>query len=398
MNVYLNLFLAAAGNLARYKIRSAVVVACLVAICGPYVTGVAISEGIRADAALSVREGPDLYLTLDQFGRNAAVPLKYLPAFRRSPNITAVVPRIVGRATAVIGPPDAQQADTSLVVILGLEPQQTKLAPWPEKPGPERALRDGEAMIGSALADHYALHIGQQFTLKVGDATMAFRLSAIFPRQSTIWSAQLVCLTLADAGKLFELPGHASDFLIYCRPGPGNIQAVREDALSILGDLPYRLQTKKDEVAAYLDKGFRQQQGVFTVWFLVAFAVGIPALLIASGLGLSQRNREIGICKALGWQTTDVMLMVSFEQMFLSVIAACLAVLASYLWVRLFNGAVVAQFFIGELGNIAPFSVPAQFTPAAAGLALLLCLTITMVGGLYTTWRIATRLPAESIR
>ena len=144
-------------------------------------------------------------------------------------------------------------------------------------------------------------------------------------------------------------------------------------------------------MASYLDKGFRQQQGMFTVLFLVAFAVGIPALLIASGLGLSERNREIGICKAVGWQTTDVMLMVTFEQAFLSVIAACLAVLVSYVWVRLFNGVLVAQFFISELGNIAPFPVPAQFSPAAAALALLLCLTITMVGSLYTTWRLATR-------
>ena len=187
-------------------------------------------------------------------------------------------------------------------------------------------------------------------------------------------------MNLDDAGKLFALPGYASDFLIYCRPGPGNIQAVRQDVLEILGDIPYRLQTKAGDVAGYVDKGFRHQQGVFTALFLVAFAVGIPAMLIASGLGLSERRREIGICKAVGWQTTDLMLMVTFEQLLLSVIAACLAVLVSYVWVRAFNGAVVAQFFVGELGSIAPFQVPARFALAPFGLALLLCCTITMVG------------------
>ena len=296
MNVYRNLLIAAAGNVARYKIRSAVVVACLVAICGPYVTGVAISEGIRADAALSVSEGADLYLTLDQFGRNGPVPLKYLPAFRRSPNITAVIPRIVGRATTVVGSPDGQPADTTLVVILGLEPEQMKSAPWRETAGQWNGPRDGEVMVGAALADHFMIQSGQQITLKVGDVTMSFRVSAVFPREATIWSAQLVCMTLEDAGKLFGLPGYASDFSIYCRPGPGNIQAVRQDSYSILGDIPYRLQTKNGEVASYLDKGFRQQQGIFTVLFLGAFAVGIPALLIASGLGLSEpqsRNRDL---------------------------------------------------------------------------------------------------------
>ncbi len=398
MSVYRNLLAAAAANVARYRTRSLVVVTCLVAICGPYVAGIAISEGIRADAEISVREGPDLYLTLDQFGRNGPVPLKYLDALRRSPSITAVVPRIVGRADALIAVPEAGTADSELVVILGLEPKRSGAPPFFQPDAVPRPSRSGEVVIGAALAGHLGLRPGDPIALKVGDVTMPFRVSAVLPGNATIWSAQLVSMTLDDAGKLFALPGYASDFLIYCRPGPGNIQAVRQDTLEILGDLPYRLQTRSGEVAGYVDKGFRHQQGVFTVLFLVAFAVGIPALLVASGLGLSDRRREIGICKAVGWQTTDVMLMMTFEQVLLSMIAACVTVLAAYVWVRLLNGVVVAQFFISELGAVAPFQVPARFTPAAAGLALLLCLSITLVGGLLTTWRAATRLPSESIR
>ena len=108
--------------------------------------------------------------------------------------------------------------------------------------------------------------------------------------------------------------------------------------------------------------------------------------------------REISICKAVGWQTTDVMFMVTCEQVLLSAIAACLALLASYIWVRALNGALVAQFFVSELGSIAPFQVPARFTFAPFGLAMLLCCTITLLGGLYTTWRLAARPPAEGIR
>ena len=399
MNVYLNLFFAAAANLARYRLRSIVVVVCLVAICGPFVTGIAISEGVRADAAISVQEGADLYLTLDHFGRNGPVPLRYLRDFRSSPHITAVVPRIVGRAIAsVVWPANEQRMDPELVVILGLESGRMDLAPWAPQRASAGTLRSGEVVIGSALAAHFGLQPGQELRLRVADVTMPFRVAAIFPGHATIWSAQLVSMNLDEAGKLFELPGYASDFLIYCRLGPGNIQAVRKDTLSILGDIPYRLQTKTGEVASYVDKGFRDQQGVFTVFFLVAFAVGIPALLIASGLGLSERRREIGICKAVGWQTTDVMVMVMFEQVLLSLIAACLATLASYVWVRIFNGVLVAQFFISELGSIAAFPVPARFGFAPLALAGLLCLTITLSGGLYTTWRLAARPPAEGIR
>ncbi len=396
MRIYFNLFRAAAANVARYRVRSVVVVICLVAICGPYVTGIAISEGIRADAEVAVEEGADLYLTLDQFGRNGPVPRKYVEAFRASPYVLKVVPRIVGRASAEIGLAGSGEAKPDLIVILGLEQEQADLAP--RSGSPAEKFHQGEVMIGSALADDLHLQAGQQINIKVGDVTMPFRVAAILGRDATIWSAQLVLMTLDDAATLFALPGYVSDLLIYCRPGPENIQAVRRDALEILGDIPYRLQSKKREVHAYLDKGFRHQQGVFTALFLVAFAVGIPALLVASGLGLSDRRREIGICKAVGWQTSDVMVMVTCEQVLLSILSACLAVVVSYVWVRVFNGVLVAQFFISELGEVAPFRVPARFTPAPAAVALLLCLTITLVGSLYTTWRLAAHPPAESIR
>ncbi len=398
MNIFLNLLLAAAANLTRYPLRSVVIVVCLVAICGPFITGIAISEGVRAQAALSVQEGPDLYLTLDQFGRNGPVPLRYLAEFRRSPHITSVAPRIVGRANAFTALSETQKADPELVVVLGLESDRMDLTPWGPQGAPAGKLASGEVMIGSALAAHFGLHPGEELRLQVADVQKPYRIAAIFPPSASIWSAQLVCMNLADAGKLFELPGYASDFLIYCRPGPGNIQAVRQEAFSILGDIPYRLQTKTGEVASYLDKGFRIQQGVFTVFFLVAFAVGIPTLLIASGLGVAERRREIGLCKAVGWKTTDVMLMVMFEQVLLSVLAACLAFLVSYLWVRVFNGALVAQFFISELGSLAAFPVPARFGFAPWAMSLLLCLTITLSGGLFTTWRLAARLPADCIR
>ncbi len=398
MNVLCNLLLAAAANLTRYPLRSVVIVVCLMAICGPFITGIAISEGVRAEAAVSVQEGPDLYLTLDQFGRNGPVPLRYLDEFRSSKHITSVAPRIVGRANALTALSESEMTDPELVVILGLEPDRMDLTPYGPKGAPSGRLASGQVVIGSALAGQFSLHPGEELRVRVADVTMPFRIAAIFPHSASIWSSQLVCMNLDDAGKLFALPGYASDFLIYCRPGPGNIQAVRQDVLTILGDVPYRLQSKTGEVASYVDKGFRNQQGVFTVFFLVAFAVGIPALLIASGLGLSERRREIGICKAVGWKTTDVMLLVTFEHVLLSALAACLAFLVSYLWVRVLNGAVVARFFIGEWGSLAAFPVPARFGFAPLAMSLLLCLTITLSGGLFTTWRLAARPPADGIR
>jgi len=398
MNLVRNLVLAGAANVARYRLRSMVVVLCLVAICGPYVTGIAISEGIRQQAEVSVHEGADIYLTLDHFGRNGPVPLKYLEAFRASPYVVECAPRIVGRANTAVAIEDSEEVTEALMVIVGLEPARlamTRMAHGSKSPKP---VGDGQIVMGSALAEQVHAKPGQRVTLRVSDVTQTYTMIDVLPADASLWSAQVVCMTLHDAGELFSMPGYASDFLIYCRPGPGNIQAIRQDALDILGRQPYRIQTKEREVHSYVDAGFRRQQGIFTVLFLVAFAVGIPALLVASGLGLSERRREVGITKAVGWRTSDVIAMVVFEQVILSIISACLAVLCSYVWIRVFNGAVVAQFFISEVGVVADFQVPAQYAPSAPALALLLCFAITLVGSLYSTWRLATQPAADVLR
>ena len=40
-------------------------------------------------------------------------------------------------------------------------------------------------------------------------------------------------------------------------------------------------------VELYFKKGFMLKEGVFSALYLVAFALGIPAILVASGFGLS---------------------------------------------------------------------------------------------------------------
>ena len=88
-----------------------VVCLCIIAILSPFVTAISISEGIQAQSHVSVEEGADLYLTLDEFGRNAAVPLRYLDEVKKIFGVTRVVPRIIGRAFL----------QNKLVVIVGID-------------------------------------------------------------------------------------------------------------------------------------------------------------------------------------------------------------------------------------------------------------------------------------
>ena len=55
--------------------RSLATVGAVVVVLVPYLAGLGLSQGLRADAEASVRFGADLYVTGTRFGRDVPVPL-----------------------------------------------------------------------------------------------------------------------------------------------------------------------------------------------------------------------------------------------------------------------------------------------------------------------------------
>ncbi len=361
-------------------------VLCLVAILFPFITAIAISQGVKSQSLLSVEEGADIYLTYDQYGKNSAVPLSFIKEVQGIEGILKVVPRVIGRS--FIG--------NYLTVVAGMP---TDALP------PSLSLEKGrifkeenEVIIGASLARALNLDIGHSFTLDINKSRI-LKVSGIFSSKSSIWSADLVFASFNDAAEIFRMPGQASDLLVYTRPG---YNARIAEVLSALheGDKTQpiiRVQTK-DLVRQYFNKGFTMKEGIFTALYTVAFAIAIPALLVVSGFGMGERRREIGIIKAIGWQTSEIIEVVFIENLLLSLTAAPMALLISFIWIRLFNGFLIAQFFIAEIGILPAFPVPARYMPLPLFLSFAFALVLTMVGSMYSTWRSAVTAPAVTMK
>ncbi|MBI3353436.1 MAG: FtsX-like permease family protein [Nitrospirae bacterium] len=383
---HLNFLKVASENIIRYKGRSIVVVLCLVAILLPFITAIAISQGVKSQSLLSVEEGADIYLTYDQYGKNSAVPLSFIKEAQGIEGILKVVPRVIGRS--FIG--------NYLTVVAGMP---TDALP------PSLSLEKGrifkeenEVIIGASLARALNLDIGHSFTLDINKSRI-LKVSGIFSSKSSIWSADLVFASFNDAAEIFRMPGQASDLLVYTRPG---YNARIAEVLSALheGDKTQpiiRVQTK-DLVRQYFNKGFTMKEGIFTALYTVAIAIAIPALLVVSGFGMGERRREIGIIKAIGWQTSEIIEVVFIENLLLSLTAAPMALLISFIWIKLFNGFLIAQFFIAEIGILPAFPVPARYMPLPLFLSFAFALVLTMVGSMYSTWRSAVTSPAVTMK
>lgn len=389
MNRHLNLFLTAIGNIIRNKTRSIVLMLCLIAVLFPFVTALSISEGVKFQSLISVEEGADIYVTSDYFGSNAPISLDTLEGFRKMDGVTKVFPRIVGRTYFV----------NRLATIVGILPENL---PQSIRLAEGRMFQEkGEVIVGKGLAKEFLLQPGVRFSLSVNPSKL-FRVAGFFDAEASIWSANLILMAFDDAAEFFQMKGRATDILIYTRPGYATILAekIQEEAGASNLDRsepPLRVQDKT-LVKRYFQRGFNYKAGVFTALYTVAFALAIPALLIVSGFGQTERRKEIGVIKATGWQTQEVMEMVALENLVISLTSAPLAILLAMAWLKWFNGAFIAQFFIAEIGLMSSFPVPSRFLPLPCFLAFLFAILLTMVGSLYSTWKTAAVPPVEAMR
>jgi len=379
---HINLFLLATENLLRHRAKTAVVCLCIIAILSPFITAIAISEGVRNESLASVEEGGDLYLTFNEFGRNTSVPIKYLEEIKKIFGVKKAVPRIIGRC----------YLQDMLNVIVGIKKEDI-----PESVScvSGRIFENpNEVVVGNTLAEHFQLRIGDQFSMR-GQNRKIFTVVGFFSADSGIWASSLIFMSFRDAGELFGKPNAATDIQIYSIPGHN--AEIATDLYNILMHEPYRLQDKHT-VELFMKKGFMLKEGIFTALYIVAFVLGIPAILVSSGFGLSERKKEIGILKATGWHTLEVLELITFEQLLVSILGASIAIIASIIWLKCFNGIFITQFFIAEVNLLPKFCVPTRFLPLPFLLSFFFAFMLTMVGSIYSSWKASTESPIVSMK
>jgi ABC-type lipoprotein release transport system permease subunit len=364
----------------------------------PYLVGLGLSKGLEAEAEAAVRFGADLHVTGSQFGRPAPLPLEAVARIQQFDGVTTVLPRIVGEV--VLGKEQVH------AVLVGLPPEHLSNA-WGEciEGEPPRTGGPNQLALGTTLA--------RRLNLKVGSLLPPFyrndrgerlsRVVGVFKSGAPLWQSNLILTTFDTAAEVFAQPGLATDLLVWCRPGYQEAlthRIVRELAFpgrEGQGMIRSRV-TAREDLLALLPRGLLHREGVFNLHFVLMFVAGILVLLVTSGMGLAERRREIGILKATGWQTDEVLLRGAVESCCVSLAASCVALLLAWVWLRLFNGYGVASFFLAGVGTMPDFPVPFRLTPVPALLAFVLSFVVVLTGTVYSSWRAATAAPREAMR
>ncbi len=370
--------------------RSLVTVVAVVAGLLPYLVGLGISTGVRDEADAAVRYGADLYVSAEELGRPVPVPAKLGDEIAQLPGVERAVPRIVGHVA--LG-----TEGVSAVVVgvpLGRFPPGIDLIEGRLYAGGSR----NELVVGSDLARRLNLTVGSYlppFYHSRGGERVS-EVVGIFRSDVTPWQSRLIVTSFETAAHIFDRPDLATDVAVYCRPGyEGDVRAAllrpRPDGTRL------RVAARAD-LRAQVPEGPRQREGAYTAQFVVVFAVAILVVLVTSGVGLAERRREVGILKATGWQTDELLFRSLTESLMLAGLGASLAIVGAVVWLKALNGYGVAGLFLPGAGMHPGYRVPFRLVPAPVLLAIVVAIAVVATGSLYSTWRAAIAPPAEALR
>jgi len=203
---------------------------------------------------------------------------------------------------------------------------------------PSGEVADGEIMIGATLARERGLvrHNIVAFRSYSGKL-FSFRVASVLSPDSELLSADLVLLSENDFRAFFNYPaGHYTDIAL----SVANPQEVRTVAGKLSSALPDSRPILREEVLRTYQSVFDWREGiVLTILAGAILAFVILAWEKASGLS-AEEKREIGILKAIGWETGDVIRMKTWEGLLISLSAFLLGYIAAYAHVFHFGAAV----------------------------------------------------------
>lgn len=346
-----------------------------------------LSYSFKQEAMLILKGSPELIVQKMSGGRHELIPVKRSKYIAGIPGVSSVEPHYWGYYYDALIKANYTVVAASTPLSRNNRVLRGRL---PEKD------ETGVVALGREVAKARFVDLGGTVALlSSAGELLDFEVVGIFEAESELLTADLVVIGLPDVIKLFRIPdGLATDLAV----SVSNETEAPVIAAKIRTEFPDTRPILKNEIIRTYDAVFGWRSGLIVTLFagaLVAFI--ILAWDKASGLS-AEEKKEIGILKAIGWETSDILEMKFWEGLAISLSSFLLGVILAYIHVYLFG----ASFFAPALKGwsviypdfrLVPFIDPYQ-------IAMLMSLTVIpyIASTIIPSWKAAITDPDEVMR
>jgi len=395
-----NLASYALGNVLKYRAKSAAIVMALFISTSILCSVEFIREGVVQDISASIDEGPDIIVQKLVGGRQAVVPTGWLSNITDTPGVRLATPRVWGYTDVGNG---------RLLTVMGVN--VTEYSSIVGAAGTEllengRFLNESDTrkmIVGSGIVDLMAasalsiqIRVGSVLSLISYDGELVeFEVIGIFSTESKIFSYDLILTDISSARHVLNVDNSSCTDI-----------AVWSDYGSDLNSVAFRLDTEitdarvltRDAMSDAIIKTYDGRAGVVALlWVVVLLAVVLLAFT-ASSAGSQEARREVGLLKALGFDTIDILEIRMLESLTLSLLGVSLGISFAIMYDFVLGAPLLAGFLLGWdlllLNGGIPLAVTLStvFTVYAVGLVPIL------VASVVPSWRNAITEPDIVLR
>jgi len=318
-------------------------------------------------------------------GRHDLIPTDYMDSMREIPGVGSVHPRYWGYYYDAITGANYTLLGLGQPLSVGVEMVDGSL---PSRPG--------ECAIGVGVAEVREAGPGDELVLVDSrNVGVTFDVVGTFRSESNILTYDLVVLSNRDLIEFFGLPeGRATDISVEVH-NPNEVATV---AAKIKRMLPDTRPITKSEIIRTYDAVFSWRSGmILTVFLSALIAFCILAWDKATGIS-AEEKREIGILKAIGWSTADVLELKFWEGTVISATSFLLGLIVAFVHVFIFGASVLAPVIKGWSVLFPDF----RFTPYVDlyQIFVMACLTVVpyVAATVVPSWKTAITDPEEVMR
>lgn len=343
-----------------------------------------LTQAMKSEAGRLLSGAPELIVQKLSAGRHDLAPLDYVPVIQQIRGVAEVQPRFWGYYYDALV--DANY--TLLETHSALPPLQMLEGRLPETPG--------ECTIGAGVAKMRRIDVGDDLIIiDSGNIGISFEVTGVFAAESELLTNDLVILERDDLIDFFGYPADsATDIAVRVR-NPAEINTIAE---KIKRQLPESRPISRSEILRTYDAVFNWRSGMM----LSVFAAALVAFCIlawdkATGIS-AEEKKEIGILKAVGWETSNILELKFWEGLVISLTSLLLGLIIAYLHVFHFNASILTPVIKGWSTLFPSF----QLTPFIDLYQILTIAFLTLVPYIVSTlvpaWKVAITDPDTVMR
>jgi ABC-type lipoprotein release transport system permease subunit len=331
------------------------------------------TQAMKREASLILKDAPEMVVQRLLAGRYDPIPVDYLKKIRNILGVISADARLWGYYYDPVA-----GANYTLLVPLNDPPSS------------------GNITIGNGISRSRKVYRGDIMSFRGSNGLVrSFSVAGELSSASELVSADLILISEADFRDLFGLSAaQATDLVVTVR----NHKELPTIARKVSELLPDTRPIIRDEMVRTYDSVFDWRGGMV----IVLLSMSILSFVIfawdkASGLSAEERQ-EIGILKAIGWETADVIAVKMYEGSLVSFFSFTIGILFAYGHVFFSSAFLFAPALKGWSVLYPDFKITPFVDPYQVAILFFLTVVPYTVATIVPSWRASIVDPDSVMR